>query len=54
MQRSAASLALAGNSLDESLALVTGANEIVQDPDVVGKYVPSCMVTCRMANGYIG
>lgn len=36
MQRSAASLALAGNSLDESLALVTGANEIVQDPDVVG------------------
>lgn len=54
MQRSAASLALAGNSLDESLALVTGANEVVQDPDVVGKYVPSCMVTCRMANGYIG
>lgn len=29
MQRSAASLALAGNSLDESLALVTGANEVV-------------------------
>lgn len=54
MQRSAASLALAGNSLDESLALVTGANEIVQDPDVVGKYVPSCMVTCRLVNGYIG
>lgn len=29
MKRSAAALALAGNSLDESLALVTGANEVV-------------------------
>lgn len=29
MQRSAASLAGAGNSLDESLALVTAANEVV-------------------------
>ena len=30
MRRSAASLSLAGNSLDESLALVTAANEVVE------------------------
>lgn len=29
MQRSAAALSLAGNTLDESLALVTAANEVV-------------------------
>ncbi|MBS6715057.1 MAG: hypothetical protein KH231_06245 [Dialister sp.] len=36
MQRSASSLAAARNDIDESIALITGANTVVQDPDVVG------------------
>lgn len=36
LTRSAASLATAGNTLEESIALVTAANSVIQDPDVVG------------------
>lgn len=36
LQRSASSLAAANNTLDESIALITAANTIVQDPDSVG------------------
>lgn len=49
MQRSAASLAGAGNSLDESLALVTAANEVVQDPDVVGTWAKTLTMYLRAA-----
>ena len=49
MQRSAASLALAGNTLDESLALVTAANEVVQDPDVVGTWAKTLTMYLRAA-----
>lgn len=39
--RSAAALAAANNSLDESIALVTATNSVVQDPEKVGKrYCP--------------
>lgn len=37
LQRSAAALATGGNSLQESIGLITAANEIIQDPDIVGK-----------------
>lgn len=36
LQRSAATLKLAGNSLDEAIALTTAGNSILQDPDSVG------------------
>ena len=36
LQRSASSLAAANNSLDQSIALITAANTVVQDPDIVG------------------
>lgn len=36
LQRSAASLNAANNSLDESIAMITAANAIAQDPDSVG------------------
>ena len=38
MQRSAAALASAGNSLEESVAIFTAAQSIAQDADVVGIY----------------
>lgn len=49
MRRSAASLSLAGNSLDESLALVTAANEVVQDPAVVGTWAKTLTMYLRAA-----
>lgn len=36
LERSASSLATANNSLDQSIALVTAANTVVQDPESVG------------------
>ena len=39
LRRSASALNVAGNSLDESLALITSANEIVQDPASVGEHL---------------
>ena len=37
LTRSASSMAAANNTLDETIALITAANTVVQDPDVVGK-----------------
>ena len=36
LERSASSLAAANNTLDESIALITAANTVVQNPDVIG------------------
>lgn len=36
LQRSAAALAAAGNSIDESVALAAGMNTVIQDPEKVG------------------
>ena len=36
LQRSASSMMAANNSLDETIALITAANTVVQDPDAVG------------------
>ena len=46
LQRSASSLAAANNSLDQSIALITAANTVVQDPDAVGKQMlPTIKIT---------
>ena len=36
LQRSASSLSAAGNTYQESMAMITAANSVVQDPDSVG------------------
>ena len=47
--RSASALAAAGNSLDESIALVTAANNIVQDPEKVGTTMKTVSMYLRAA-----
>lgn len=37
LQRSASSMAAANNTLDETIALITAANEVAQNPEKVGK-----------------
>ena len=44
LQRSASSMAAANNTLDESIALITAANTVVQDPDTVGRLMPTIKV----------
>lgn len=47
LQRSAASFYAANTDLSESIALITGTNSVVQDPDSVGKHiVPTFTVMC--------
>lgn len=41
LKRSASSLDAANNSIDESIALITAANTVVQDPDRVGRLLPT-------------
>ena len=41
LQRSASSLATANNTIDESIALITSANTVVQDPEKVGRLMPT-------------
>lgn len=41
MKRSASSLDAANNSIDESIALITAANTVVQNPDKVGRLLPT-------------
>lgn len=41
VKRSASSMYAAGNTMEETIGLVTAANEVVQDPDVVGRSMPT-------------
>ena len=41
LQRSASALYEAGNSIDESIALVTAANSVIQNPEQVGECLPT-------------
>lgn len=41
MERSASSLMAANNTIDESIALITAANTVVQNPEQVGKVMPT-------------
>lgn len=49
MIRSASALATANNSLEESIALVTAANSVVQDPDKVGTALKTTSMFLRAA-----
>lgn len=49
LRRSASALAAGNNSLDESIALVTAANSVVQDPDVVGTTMKTLSMYLRAA-----
>lgn len=49
LMRSASALAAAGNSLDESIALVTAANNVVQDPEKVGTTMKTVSMYLRAA-----
>lgn len=48
LERSASSLMAANNTIDESIALITAANTVVQDPVQVGKWLAD------YKSGYIG
>jgi hypothetical protein len=41
LERSASSMMAANNSLDETIALITAANTVVQDPEAVGRFMPT-------------
>lgn len=49
LQRSAAAMNAAGNSLDETIALIAGANTIVQNPDSVGTTLKTVSMYLRAA-----
>jgi hypothetical protein len=44
LERSASSLMAANNTIDESIALITAANTVVQDPAQVGRLMPTIKV----------
>lgn len=46
LQRSASSLEAANNTIDESIALITAANTVVQDPDTVGTALKTGFLNC--------
>lgn len=47
LQRSASALAAAGNTVQESIGMITAMNEIVQDPDSVGTAVKTLTMYLR-------
>lgn len=47
--RSAAAMQVAGNSLDETIALAAAANTVVQDPDIVGTSLKTISMYLRAA-----
>ena len=49
LQRSAAAMNAAGNSLDETIALITASNTIVQNPDSVGTTLKTVSMYLRAA-----
>lgn len=49
LKRSSAAMAAAGNTLDETIALVTAANTIVQNPDSVGTTLKTISMYLRAA-----
>lgn len=49
LQRSASSMAAAGNTLNQSIALITGMNAVVQDPEKVGTALKTISMYLRAA-----
>ena len=50
LQRSASSLSAAGNTYQESMAMITAANSVVQDPDTVGTAFKTMSMRIRGAS----
>jgi hypothetical protein len=46
LKRSASSLAAANNSLHESAAMITAANEVAQNPEKVGNAMKTKFLNC--------
>lgn len=49
LQRSASSMAAANNTLDETIAMITAANEVAQNPDKVGNALKTISMRIRAA-----
>lgn len=49
LKRSAAALAVAGNTIEESIGLVVAANDVVQNPDAVGTAMKTLTMYLRAA-----
>lgn len=49
LRRSASAMAAGNNTLDETIALITAANSVVQDPDVVGTTMKTLSMYLRAA-----
>lgn len=47
LQRSASALYNAGNDINQSMGLIVAANNVIQDPSVVGKQLPNGAVMYR-------
>lgn len=47
LRRSAAALASAGNDIDESIAMITAGNTVIQDPDAVGTALKTLSMRLR-------
>lgn len=54
LTNSGSALVAAGNDFDKSVALVTAANSVVQDPSQVGKYSAHIYSNIYLVGGYIG
>ena len=54
MQRSASALYEGGNSIDESIALITAANSVIQNPEQVGELIAQQYSNILLENSYIG
>ena len=54
LQRSASALYEAGNTIDESIALVTEANSVIQNPEQVGELIAQQYSNILLENSYIG
>jgi hypothetical protein len=54
LQRSASALHEGGNTIDESIALVTAANSVIQNPEQVGKVIAQQYSNILLENSYIG
>lgn len=49
LQRSASSMAAANNTIDETIAMITAANEVAQNPDKVGNAMKTISMRIRAA-----
>ena len=54
MQRSASALKEGGNTIDESIGLITAANSVIQNPEQVGKIIAHQHSNMLLVNSYIG